>query len=83
MKDVKKGLVIKNMSDLARKEVHVIYDTKNPTKKQIRKYKTSEKELDKNSNFSFEYVRSDLMSRIIKRCRGKKKREESLKVLKS
>ena len=73
MKDVKKKLGIKSISDLERKEIHDIYDTKNPTKEQIRKYKRSEKELDKNSNCSFKYVRSDLMSIIIKISRGEKK----------
>ena len=56
MKDVKKGLGINNISDLIRKEIHGIYGTKNPTKEHIRKYKRSEKELAKISNFSFKLV---------------------------
>ena len=62
------------MSDLGRKEIRGIFRTKNSTKGQIRKYKRLEKELDHNSTATFEYVRSDLMSRIIKNCRGEKKR---------
>ena len=56
-----------------RKEIRGIFRTKNPTKDQIRKYKRREKELDHNSAATFVYVRSDLMSRIIKNCRGEKK----------
>ena len=76
MKDIKKELGIKNISNLVRKEIHGIYDTENPRKEQITKYKGSEKELDKESKYSFKYVHSDLMSRIIKNCRGEKTRGE-------
>ena len=62
----------RNISDLVRKEIRSIFRTKNPTKDQIRKYKRHEKELDHNSTATFMYVRSDLMSRIIKNCRWKK-----------
>ena len=65
--DVQEGIGVKNMSDLVRKEIRGIFRTKNPTKDQIRKYKRLEKELDLNSTATFEYVRSDLMSRIIKK----------------
>ena len=37
--DAQKGMSVKNMSDLVRKEIHGIFETKNPTKNQIRKYK--------------------------------------------
>ena len=37
MKEAQKGLGIKNMSDLVRKEIHGIYGTENPTEEQIRK----------------------------------------------
>ena len=39
MHDVPEGLVIKNISDLVRKEIHGIFETKNLTKDQIRKCK--------------------------------------------
>ena len=58
-----------------RKEIWGIFRTKNPTKDQIRKYKRREKELDHNSTATFMYVHSDLMSKIIKRFRGGKKRQ--------
>ena len=35
MKDVHKGLSVKNMSDLVLKEIYDIYETKNLTNKQI------------------------------------------------
>ena len=64
------------MSDLVRKEIHGSFETKNPTKNQVKKYKRHENELDNNSNATFVYVRSDLMSRIIKNCSGEKKTGE-------
>ena len=68
-----KGLGIKNMSDLMRKEIYGIFETKNPAKDQVKKYKRCENVLDNNFNATFVYVRSDLISRIIKDCRGEKK----------
>ena len=65
MCDVQKGIGVKNMSDLVRKEVWGILRSKNPTKDQIRKYKRREKELDHNSTATFVYVRFDLMSKTI------------------
>ena len=73
MNDVQNGLGIKNMSNLVRKEIHGVFETKNPTKDQVKKYKRRENELVNNSNATFVYVRSDLMSRIIKNCRSEKK----------
>ena len=46
MSDVQNGLGIKNISDLVRKEIQDIYETKCPTKEQIKKYKRSEAEID-------------------------------------
>ena len=70
MNDVQNGLGVKNMPDLVRKEIHGIFESKNPTKDQVKKQKRRENELDNNSNATFVYVRSDLVSRIIKNCRG-------------
>ena len=39
MNDVQNGLGVKNMSDLVRKEIHGIFQTKNPTKDQVKKFK--------------------------------------------
>ena len=68
MHDVKDGLGVRIMSDLVRKEIHDILETRN----QIRKYKRREKELDNGFNSTFMYVRSYLMSRIVKTFRGEK-----------
>ena len=74
MYDVQEGTGVKNVSDLVReKKIGGIFRTKNPTKDQIRKYKRREKELDYNSTAPVVYVCSDLMSRIIKECRGEKR----------
>ena len=50
MIDVQHGLCIKNISDLLRKGICGIFETRNPTNKQIRKYKRSQKEIDGESN---------------------------------
>ena len=42
MHDVQDELGIKNISDLVRKEIHGIFEIKDPTKDQIRKYKRRE-----------------------------------------
>ena len=73
MNDVQNGLGVKNISDLVRKEIPGIFETKNPTKDQVKKYKRRKDELDNNSNATFVHVRSDLMSRIIKNCSSEKK----------
>ena len=76
MCDVQKGLGIKNIYDLARKEVCGIFETKNFTEKQKRKYIRTEKEISKilTDHSKFRYAHSDLMEKIIKNCcRGVKK----------
>ena len=85
MKDVTIGMGVKNLSDLVLKESSGILKTKNPTKEQISEYKItegelyetfdnlSEEELNAKSN-KIVYIRNDVMTTIIKRCRGKKKR---------
>ena len=88
MKNVHKGLGVKNMSDLILKEIYSIYETKNLTKEQIRKYKMTEREIfeiydnlteDELSNKSNNnvYVKNDVMTAVIKRCRGEKKRRKT------
>ena len=85
MKDVRSGMGIKNISDLVLKEIYGICETKNPTKKQVNEYKMtkreiykkftnlSEKELNTKNNKKT-YVKNDVMTTIIKRCRGEKAR---------
>ena len=74
MYDVQKGLGIKNISDLVRKEIHGIFENHNHIKDQIRKHKRSGKEWF--SGDAYTYVRSDLMLEIIKIFRGEKGRGE-------
>ena len=87
MKNVHDDLGVKNMSDLVLKEIHGICETKNPTKEQIKKYKMTERKIFKKyANLSEDklntkssknvYVKNDVMSTVIKRCRGEKKRGE-------
>ena len=71
--------------DLVLKEIHGIIKTKNPTNEQIKKYKTTEreifeefanlskKELNAKSNKNV-YIKNVVMTAIIKSCRGEKKR---------
>ena len=85
MKDLHEGLGLQNMSDPVLKQIYGIYGTKYLTKKEIRKYKMTEREAFKkfsdlsegklntksNENVS---VRNDVMTSIIKQYRGEKKR---------
>ena len=65
------------MSDLVRKEIHDIFETKKSYKRSHQKIqKRIEKELDNDFNSTFMYVRSYLMSKIIENCSGEKGRGE-------
>ena len=83
MKDVHAGLDLKNISDPVLKQIYRIYETKNLTKKQIKKYKMTGREVfEKYDNLSEDelntknnenaYVRNDVMTTVINRCRGEK-----------
>ena len=73
MKDVGSGIGDKNISDLVLKEIYGICEIKNPTKEQVNEYKMTkiEKELNTKNNKN-RYVRNDVMTTIIKLCRGEK-----------
>ena len=72
-----------NISDLILKEIYGICETKNPTKEEVNEYKMrkreiykkftnlSKKELNAKNNKN-SYARNDVMTTIIKRCRGEK-----------
>ena len=47
MKAVGSGMVLKDISDLFLKEIYGIFKTKNPTKKQVNKYKMTKREIYK------------------------------------
>ena len=80
-----KCLGVTNISDLVLKEIHDICETKNPTKEQINNYKMTERKIYKKFDNSSEdelntmsnrnvYVKNNIMTNIIKHCRGEKKR---------
>ena len=84
MKDVGSGMGVKNISDLVLKEIYGICETKNPSKEQVNEHKMTKKQIYKKfTNLSQEklntinnkktYVKNDVMTTIIKRCRGEKK----------
>ena len=87
MKNVHNGLGIKNMSDLILKQINGWYETKILTNETIKKWKLTEREIfRKYDNLSENElntksnkkvcVRNDIMTFVIKHCRGKKARRE-------
>ena len=90
MKNVQDGLGVQNISDLVSKEIYAIYKTKNLTKYQIKKHKLIEREVfEKYYNLSGDelntksnknvYVKNDVMTAVIKCCRGEKKKQRKKK----
>ena len=84
MKDVQDDLGVQNISDLVLKEIYSIYKTKSLTKEQIKRYKMTKREIfEKFDNLSEDelnaknnkevYAKNDVMTTVIKRCRGEKK----------
>ena len=68
MKDVGRGIGVKNISDLVLKEIHGICETKNPSEEQVNEYKRSKREIYKNfTNFS----KQELNKKIIKKLMSK------------
>ena len=65
MIDAENGLGIKNISDLVRKSIQGIYETKDPTEEQKRKCIRTEQEISKEpiDDFKIKYVRSDLIEK--------------------
>ena len=84
MKYVKDRLGVKNMSDLALKEIYGAYGKKKITKEEIKCYKMTEREffktfydydedsLNTKSNKTI-FVKNTIMTNIIKNCKGEKK----------
>ena len=85
MKDVGVGLGVKSISDLVLREIGGIYEKKELTEEETKCYKMTEREIFKKfdnlnedelntkSNKNI-FVKNNIMTNIIKRCRGKKKR---------
>ena len=85
MKDVGDWSGVKSISDLVLKEIHGIYEKKELTKEEIKNYKMTEREIFKKfdnlnedelntKSNKFVYVRNNVMTNIIKRCRDEKRR---------
>ena len=84
------GLGVKNMSDVILEDIYGWYGRKNLTNEKIKKCKMTEKEifekyanssedeLNKKSNKNV-YVRNDVMTTVIKRYRGDKKKKRKKK----
>ena len=85
MKDFGSCIGVKNISDLVLKEIYGICEAKNPSKEQVNEYKMTKRQIYKKfTNLSQEelnaknnkktYVKNDVMTTVIKRCRGEKTR---------
>ena len=85
MKDIGSSIGVKNIPDLVLKEIYGICETKNPPKEQVNEHKMTKKQIYKKfTNLSQEklntinnkktYVKNDVMTTVIKRCRGEKTR---------
>ena len=86
MKDVGSGIGIKNIFDLVLKEICGICETKKRLKEQVNEYKMTKRQIYKKfTNLSQEklnainnkktYVKNDVITTVIKRCRGEKARD--------
>ena len=74
IKDVGNGLGVKNISDLVLKEIYGIYEKRKSTKMFKKFDNLNEDELDTKSNKNV-YVKNNIMTNIIKHCKGEKKEE--------
>ena len=81
-----KKMGLKNMPDLVKKEICGIFETKNPTEEQKKKYIRTESEINKKpsdvSKYKHHSDHSDLMEKIIKNCRGVKKCNDDINRIK-
>ena len=84
MKDVGSGIGVKNILDLVLKEIYGICETKNPSKEQVNEHKLTKKQIYKKFtnlsqgklntiNNKKTYIKNNVMTTIIKRCRGEEK----------
>ena len=71
---VQKGLGLKNISHLVRKQIQGMYETKYPTEEQKRKYIRTEEKLTKQDtdDSKIKYVHSDLMEKKNKNLQSSK-----------
>ena len=68
MIDIRFGLNIKKISDLVRKEICGIFETKDLTEEQKKRYIKSEYQITKRptDNKKYKYVRSDIREKLLK-----------------
>ena len=84
--DVGNGVGVKNISDLVLKNIYGIYETKNLTKEQIKKYKMTEREFfekfynlynlnedELNTKSNKKVCVRNVITAVIKRCIGEKR----------
>ena len=45
MKDAGSGVGVKNISDLVFQEIYAVFETKNPTKKQVNEYRMTKRQI--------------------------------------
>ena len=80
--NAQRGLGLKCMRSLIRREVCGIYETGNLIKEQKIKYIRSEFEIIKNfGDKKSKYARNDIMEKVMKNCRGVKKSNDGTKRL--
>ena len=88
MKDIGDGLGVTDISDLVLKEIYGIYEKRKLAKEECKNYKMTEKEIfEKFDNLSndelntksskFVYVKNNVITNIVKHCRGEKNRNKS------
>ena len=86
---IQDSIHVQNISDLVLKEVYNIYKTKSFTKERIKKYKITKREIfGKFDNLSKDklnaknnkeaYAKNDVMTTVIKCCRGEKRSERKI-----
>ena len=84
MKDAGVALGVKSISNLVLKEIRGVYEKKELTKEETKCYKMTERKIyEKYDNLSKDelniksnknvFVKNNVMTNIIKRCRGKKR----------
>ena len=80
MKDVEKGLGLKCIRNLVRKEIISILGINKRCDKDFKKYKRSLQEITGNmhDNMKDKYIRNDIAENIIENCRGVKKTKDNL-----
>ena len=84
MIDAQKGLGLKNMPDLVKKEIFGIFETKKPTEEKKKKYIRTKSEIIKKpaEDSKYKYARSYLMEKIIKNFRRVKKCNDGINRMK-